>query len=232
MAFGDAEQRQRNARAMEARARQKRRKASSVRHIPDRPAVWADDRGMYEFTCQNPDCGKVFTVAYRSHAVGRRFCSRACHQACWTPPNTPEIQQRKATKMRQRKGKRNPNYRNGSRQGYRDRDGERRWYVALKPACEVCNGAKRRGGKLALHHIVYRQHLASAGGDMWDLRNGLTCCTSCHMSHHRRGAVIPVALLPDDALAYAAETLGVAAYDYLRRYYAGDDPRLEGLLDA
>jgi hypothetical protein len=38
--------------------------------------------------------------------------------------------------------------------------------------------------------------------------------------------------LTDDNLEYAAEVLGAAAPGYLRRHYAGDDPRVRAMEEA
>jgi hypothetical protein len=43
--------------------------------------------------------------------------------------------------------------------------------------------------------------------------------------------VVPLALLPDAAYAFAADTFGAAAYDYLRRRYVGEDSRLDAILN-
>lgn len=79
------------------------------------------------------------------------------------------------------------------------------------------------------HHIVYRQHLR--GGRLDDCRNLLALAKFCHDNHHGRSRTLPLRVLPDEAFAFAAELFGAPrAYEYLRRYYAGDDPRLEALL--
>lgn len=80
---------------------------------------------------------------------------------------------------------------------------------------------------IALHHVVYRQHVRREGGDEWDPRNALPLCDSCHSRHHRRSRVIALSVLPASALEFASELLGAYAFDYLRRYYGGKDPRLE-----
>jgi 5-methylcytosine-specific restriction endonuclease McrA len=98
-----------------------------------------------------------------------------------------------------------------------------RWQTAMKGVrgCAVCGD--RRG--LKLHHIVYRQHVRRAGGDEWDPRNALALCVPCHAAHHSRQRVLPVALLPPRALAFAAELLGAAAENYFARYYIDEAGR-------
>lgn len=81
------------------------------------------------------------------------------------------------------------------------------------------------------HHVVYRQHVASAGGDIWDLRNGVILDAARHAAHH--SGMTPLALtdLPDSAFEFARELLGPpGAWSYLARRYAGTDPRLDALL--
>lgn len=60
-----------------------------------------------------------------------------------------------------------------------------------------------------------------AGGDIWDPRNGLTLCASCHAKHHNRSRVLPVSMLRPENIAYIRELLGEAADNYLARYYRG-----------
>jgi hypothetical protein len=82
------------------------------------------------------------------------------------------------------------------------------------------------------HHVVYRQEVRREGGDIWDGRNALALCDSCHSRHHARSAVFPIAALRDENFEFARELLGgPKAYEYLRRRYAGADPRLEALLN-
>lgn len=109
------------------------------------------------------------------------------------------------------------------------REGMRR-FTSGQTTCQhpTCEGAAT---KLDEHHVVYRQHIRSHGGDEWNPRDALLLCAACHQSHHKRGRVLPLVALRDENYEYAFELLGPAAYDYLRRYYAGDDPRLDALLE-
>lgn len=108
--------------------------------------------------------------------------------------------------------------------------------------CEAA-GCMARG--VHRHHVVYEQHLRrewDGNADvrkLWpryamlknDPRNLMDLCVGCHLGrfgHHR----LSVKELSEDALDFAFELLGPKAYDYLRRRYAGDDPRLETRLDA
>lgn len=105
---------------------------------------------------------------------------------------------------------------------------ERRWYATASPRCVLCGTGS---GRFHLHHICYVQHVRRERGDVWDPRNALTLCVDCHSAHHSRKRILPLGLLPDAALEFAAETFGgPAAYVYLRRRYEGDDPRLEDFL--
>jgi 5-methylcytosine-specific restriction endonuclease McrA len=165
-------------------------------------------------------CGKSWE-APKSRAKGRRTCSTACSA----------VLKRKEWRGT-RTGEKNPNYKNGSRVGVRSRLGEERWYAAAADHCEhpECPGPV---GKLAVHHIVFRQELARCGGDIFDPRNAMTLCSSCHMSFHRWGRGIDAAWLPDSAFEFARETLGAGrAYEYLIRHYKGQDDRLDALLAA
>lgn len=71
------------------------------------------------------------------------------------------------------------------------------------------------------HHIVFSQHIARADGDKWDPANALVLCRTHHTDLHA-WRDFPVAALPTRALDFAAALLGPpAAYEYLRRRYAG-----------
>lgn len=91
----------------------------------------------------------------------------------------------------------------------------------------------------ARHHVVYAQHVRAGrrkGRELADLltdaRNLVDVAYRCHADHHARARPYPLAMLPDSAFAFAGEVLGPAAFDYLRRRYAGDDDRLSALLSA
>lgn len=83
------------------------------------------------------------------------------------------------------------------------------------------------------HHVVYRQEVEREGGDTGDARNALALCVTCHARHHGRqpGRVVELVVLRDENIEYAVDLLGAGrAYNYLRRRYAGSDPRVEALI--
>jgi len=81
------------------------------------------------------------------------------------------------------------------------------------------------------HHAVYRQRIREVGGDVQDARNCVVVCGSCHAYHHAQSRPLPLAALGDLVFEFASELLGPgAAYNYLRRRYVGEDPRLDALL--
>jgi hypothetical protein len=86
------------------------------------------------------------------------------------------------------------------------------------------------GGVVHQHHVIFRQHVEREHGDRWDPGNALGLCLMHHSEAHglRR---LDVSNLRDENYAFAAELFGVQrAYLYLRRYYVGDDPRLDALM--
>ena len=96
-----------------------------------------------------------------------------------------------------------------------------------KPRCIAC------GGRAAhRHHVVYEQAIEREGGDTRDDRNLVWVCFDCHGAHHGRSRPLELAVLPDSCYEFAGELLGLAGFDYLRRRYAGDDPRLVALLSV
>jgi hypothetical protein len=159
-------------------------------------------------------CGGMFTIR-PAELARRKTCSRAC---------AAELKRSRGGERR--KGAGNPNFKSGRRVGVRDREGERRWREALgsvcaAPGCTTPYGAIQ---PLFLHHLVYRQHVRREGGDIWDPRNALTICNRCHASHHQRGRVLPVAMVPEAARAFAVELFGEArAADYFARRYAPEE---------
>lgn len=158
-------------------------------------------------------CGKEWSLP-PGRAFGRRTCSHGCAAV---------VKRREAS---DRRGAANPNFRHGQRAGVRDREGEARWHAGEGRACENpdCLGSV---GRIAAHHCVYRQAIQREGGDVWDPRNRMMLCAACHGSHHRGGRVLRLAVLPASVIEFAFDTLGPGAgYEYLRRRYAGPDPRL------
>lgn len=54
----------------------------------------------------------------------------------------------------------------------------------------------------------------------------------CHGAHHSASRRLELRVLPDSVFEFAAELMGAAGYDYLRRFYRGEDARLEALLSV
>lgn len=87
------------------------------------------------------------------------------------------------------------------------------------------------------HHVVYRQELRRVAKGAAYLRlerdkaNLVPVATPCHNAHHARSAVLPLWRLPDSVFGFARDWLGAGpGYEYLRRHYSGEDPRLEALI--
>jgi carbon storage regulator len=108
--------------------------------------------------------------------------------------------------------------------------------AAMRPGLCVC-GCGRRG--VQRHHVIYRQELKRAALDKlaWltlvaDHRNLVPLATDCHVSHHNRSRTLRLEVLPDSVFEFAEEVLGAGpGYEYLRRFYAGEDKRLDRLRD-
>jgi hypothetical protein len=110
--------------------------------------------------------------------------------------------------------------------------GQPRFVGARARTCQNPECPGGGSGKLEQHHVVYVQHVRAEGGNAGDPRDGLTLCTICHTRHHRRVAPVRLSALRDETFEFARELLGgPKAYEYLRRRYAGADPRLEALLN-
>lgn len=101
-----------------------------------------------------------------------------------------------------------------------------------------CGCGKRHG--LKLHHVVYQQELRRIGREPGrdlilcaDRRNMVPVGASCHAKHHSRQKPYVLRRLPDSVFEFAREVLGGGpAYEYLRRRYVGEDPRLEALIQG
>jgi hypothetical protein len=184
-----------------------------------------------ERTCKLESCGKSFKV-WRWKTPMQAFCSRGCFNAWQALP-----EQRKKAREK-RKGRRNPRnaganngrYKHGKRVGGNDRIEGERFRSQMKEVCEApwCDGR----GPFDSHHVIYRQEVRRRGGDQGDPENSLTLCHGCHSSHHRRGRVIPLTALRDENIQWAFGLMGAAAYNYFKRSYAGDDPRIDAALAA
>lgn len=88
----------------------------------------------------------------------------------------------------------------------------------------------RRCGNWAVHqhHVVYRQHIERVGGDRWHPDDALSLCRDCHTAAHMHN--LPLGVLRDENFSFARDLFGAGkAYEYLRRRYVGEDPRLDQL---
>lgn len=168
-------------------------------------------------------CGGVFDAFPYEVRRGRaRFCSRTCWNGRTVSAETRERQRRSSP---DRRGKKNPNHRHGAREGENLR-AEKAAFVDPETRCCMCG----RRDRLQQHHVVYRQHIRREGGWEYDPRDARSACDRCHMSHHRRGRVIPVSKLRPENIVFAVELFGrERARGYFERYYLMDRPeRLEG----
>ncbi len=155
--------------------------------------------------------------SYPSHNT--RFCSRPCVIRSRTP-QTKQVRQARSEALRgTRKGRANPNWKHGKREGSQDRRVAREFNLLLKGefSCRVC-GSDRM---LALHHIIPRS--IGTKESKRDLRNGMPLCASCHMGWHRRGLVISWSLLRPDEQAYVAsvDLTGRSTEGWLAKNYPG-----------
>lgn len=100
----------------------------------------------------------------------------------------------------------------------------------------VC-GCGRRAAQL--HHVIYQQELrriaraagTSARALIADPRNLVPVAFDCHGQHHAAARRLELWRLPDSVFEFAREVLGAGrAYEWLRRRYAGADPRLDALV--
>lgn len=192
------------------------RKGDPMRYVHGHNNV----RDRVTVTCE--ECGA--DIEAKRHEVGRkRFCSHACKGRFLVAANfTAEARERGAAKTRLRVGDKNPAYQHGGRSGVRDRAGERR-FQSGQAACQhsLCEGG---GADLSQHHVVYRQHVEEAGGDVWDPRNALALCRRCHAAHHRRARPLAIDCLRPENIEFARELLGVRrAEGYLRRRYTAPE---------
>lgn len=159
-----------------------------------------------------PGCGREHYVKPSDEEKGIRYCSMDCanaHRDEWKASHTEEWKQRLS---RQRRGKANPNYRNGSRtEANRVAASHRRWNLALKgeESCRNCGAAAKH-----LHHIVPRS-VTRRG--LYDVeRNGLPLCPPCHFGWHRRSLTITRDVLTEGELGFA---LGAAGEGWLDLWY-------------
>jgi hypothetical protein len=97
----------------------------------------------------------------------------------------------------------------------------------------ACANCRKMGGEWEAHHVVEKQECKKRGAALYDTRNALRLCIgpgSCHGGQHTITNV-KLCVLTDDNLTFAFEVLGAGAYDYLRRRYDGEDPRVDAMLN-
>ena len=100
--------------------------------------------------------------------------------------------------------------------------------------CLACDDRVR-----ALHHVISKHQLRKvARAEVYTEKekrkllanrsNLVPLCSEGHRGYHRRARVIECQSLPDEAISFAIDTLGMtAARNYLHSHYAGEEPRLE-----
>lgn len=93
-------------------------------------------------------------------------------------------------------------------------------WTALGRPCAVCD--RWVVSTMEAHHVVEKQELKRRGLPLYDQRNALPLCGSCHEGHTNASQRVPFRKLRAENVAYAFEVLGEFASDYLgRRYPAG-----------
>lgn len=105
----------------------------------------------------------------------------------------------------------------------------------MKPRCVCGCGKPAPHG----HHCVTQQEIkrhaprAERNRRLKDRRNIVPMDWGCHFRHHSGERRLYLDALPDSVFEFAQEVMGAgAAYEFLRRYYKGEDARLEALLVA
>lgn len=86
------------------------------------------------------------------------------------------------------------------------------------------------------HHVLEKKHCKTSGAPLNSPDNALRVCAksmhACHERHTTHQELLPVGCLRDENIAFIVESLGPGpAYNYLRRYYSGSDPRVDALLE-
>lgn len=87
-----------------------------------------------------------------------------------------------------------------------------------------------KAGEFEAHHVVAKEFLKRLGKDPWDPRNALRLLPRIHEQHTNAfdaDHIVRIRQLKDVNIEYAFEVLGAGAHFYLRRHYAGYDPRIE-----
>lgn len=107
---------------------------------------------------------------------------------------------------------------------------EARW----QRVCAVC---KRPTRDWEAHHVIQKQRCRRERAPLHSPDNALRLCAGgphcCHELHTTHQLLVSLACLRDENITFAANWLGAGpAYEYLTRYYAGSDPRVDSLLRA
>lgn len=99
----------------------------------------------------------------------------------------------------------------------------------------VCAKCKRPTRDWEAHHVIQKQRCRREHAPQHSPDNALRLCSgsagSCHVRHTTHQELVPLACLRDENIEFAVRWLTPGpAYEYLRRYYAGSDPRVDQLL--
>lgn len=105
------------------------------------------------------------------------------------------------------------------------------WLAAqFQAVCFICG----KPGDFHAHHVVDKQLLrreyGRTGDALYDTRNAMRLHRHCHFQFENSRIEIPLKKLKDEMIEYAVEVMGLRAYDYLKRYYSGDDERVEAII--
>lgn len=106
----------------------------------------------------------------------------------------------------------------------------KRAFRAAALAQRVC-AVTGSNGAWDAHHVIEAQELRRRGGDdLWNTRNALRLARRVHERHTTATELVPLKALTDENLEFAVDLMGLSAYVYLTRHYAGRDERLELLI--
>jgi hypothetical protein len=99
--------------------------------------------------------------------------------------------------------------------------------------CAACGSTR----SWEAHHVIQKQRCRREGAPLYSPDNALRVCAkspdTCHERHTTHAELLPLLCLRDENIAFAERWLGAGpAYEYLTRYYAGSDPRVDALLEV
>ena len=96
--------------------------------------------------------------------------------------------------------------------------------------CACCNST----GRFEVHHVIAKERCKKEHIPQHSPDNALRLCAkspdSCHERHTTAQERVPLSKLRDENIAFAVHLGRGPAYNYLTRYYAGSDPRVDALL--